>query len=132
MLYERLARNYWFYRIIGMMFAIFAAIALLLAAVGLYALMAHSVGRRTQEIGVRMTVGASAGNIHRLVFLEGMQQLGIGLVIGLAAAFGVMQVLRSALVQVSPADPITFVIAAIILGLAAAVGCLLPARRAMK
>jgi len=129
---ERLQRNYWFYQVIGILFAIFAGIALLLASVGLYATMAHSVSQRTQEIGVRMAMGATGDSILRLVFMDGMRQLAIGLVLGLAAAFAVMNVLKSVLVQVSPADPGTFVIASAILIAAALLGCWLPARRATR
>jgi putative ABC transport system permease protein len=129
---QNLLRNSWFYRVFGVMFVMFAAIALLLASVGLYALMAHSVNQRTQEIGVRMAMGASAGNIRGLVMLQGMRQVAIGLVIGLVGAFLAMRVLRTQLVQVSPADPGTFVFAAAILTLAAVLGCFLPARRATK
>ncbi len=131
-LVERLNRNSWFYRVFGIIFVIFAGIALLLASVGLYALMAHSVSRRTQEIGVRMVVGASAGNILRLVFIQGMSQLAIGLVIGLVAALPATRLLRSALVQVSPADPGILAVASLILIAAAALGCWIPARRAVR
>ncbi len=129
---ELLERIYWFYRVFGVLFTIFAGIALLLAAVGLYALMANSVSRRTQEIGVRMALGATEGNILRLVLIDGMRQVVVGLVLGLAVAFGVMHGLRAVLVQVSPDDPATMVIASLILALAVALGCLIPARRAMK
>jgi hypothetical protein len=131
-LVERLNRNSWFYRVFGVIFVIFAGIALLLASVGLYALMAHSVSRRTQEIGVRMVVGASAGNILRLVFIQGMRQLAIGLIIGLAAALPASRLLRSALVQVSPTDPGILAVASLILIAAAALGCWIPARRAVR
>jgi predicted permease len=129
---ERLERNYWFYRIMSALFGIFAVIALLLAAVGLYAVIAHSVSQRTQELGVRMAIGASAPDILRLIFLQGIWQLLIGLSIGLAGAFIVTRVLRSILVQVSPTDPTTLVFACAILTLAAVFGCWLPARRAMR
>lgn len=128
---ERLERNYWFQRIIGILFLIFGGVALLLASIGLYAAMAHSVSQRTQEIGIRMAVGATEHRIHRLVFGQGLRQLAIGLVIGLAGAFAVTRVLTSALVEVSPSDPATYGIATMVLSAAAAFGCLIPARRAM-
>ena len=131
---EQLEQQNWPYRVFGSLFAIFAALALALAlaSVGLYAVIAHSVSQRTQEIGVRMALGATSSNVMRLVFSEGMTQLAIGLVIGLAAALGVTKVLKSLLVDVSPSDPLTFGLAAFVLTLAAAAGCLIPARRAMR
>jgi putative ABC transport system permease protein len=116
----------------AVLFLIAAAIALLLASIGLYAVMAHSVSRRTQEMGIRMAIGATAGDIRKLVFRQGMLPVGIGLTIGLAASFAVNRVLESALVRVSPTDPITLVGAAATLILAAVLGCLIPARRAMR
>ena len=91
---------------------IFAAIALLLASVGLYAVIAHSVSQRTQEIGIRIAMGATARDILELVFKQGMRPVGIGLTIGLAAALAVTPLLKTQLVGVSPADPITLVVAA--------------------
>ena len=129
---ERLANNYWPWRVFGSLFAIFAGIALLLASVGLYAVIAHSVSQRTQEIGVRMALGASAQSIHGLVFAQGMRELIIGLAVGLAAAFGITRILRTLLVQVSPSDPGTFAVVSFVLALAAMLGCWIPARRAMN
>ena len=123
---------YWDSRFYGFLFLIFAAIALLLASIGLYAVIAHSVSQRTQEIGVRTALGATAPDILKLVVLEGMLPVGIGLTLGLAASLAVNQVLKSQLVNVSPADPITLVIASATLILSATLGCLIPARRAMR
>jgi len=128
---ERLELNYRNNAINGVLFLIFAAIAVLLASVGLYAVMAHSVSRRTQEIGIRMAIGATARDIRKLVFLQGMLPLGIGLAIGLPASFAVNQVLKSELVHVSTTDPITIVLASLVLIFSAILGCLIPARRAM-
>ena len=88
------------------LFSIFAAIALLLASVGLYAVIADSVSQRTREIGLRMAVGGTSRDIVWLVFAQGRRQVAIGLMIGLITAFGVTCVLRAILV-VSPNDPIT-------------------------
>jgi putative ABC transport system permease protein len=129
---ERLASIYWNRGVYGALFLIFAAIALLLASIGLYAVIAHSVSQRTQEIGIRMALGGTALDILKLVLKQGILQLGIGLAIGLAAAFAITPVLRSLLVQVSPADPITFIVASAALILSATLGCLIPARRAMR
>jgi len=129
---EQLEQQNWPYRVFGTLFAIFAAIALGLASVGLYAVIAHSVNQRTQEIGVRIALGARDGNILRLVFSQGMIQLAIGLAIGLAAATAVTRVLKTLLVDVSPTDPATFISVTLVLALAAGLGCLIPARRAMR
>jgi ABC-type antimicrobial peptide transport system permease subunit len=124
--------SYWDSRFYGTLFLIFAAIALLLASIGLYTVVANSVSRRTQEIGVRMAVGATARDILQLVFRQGMLPLGVGLAIGLAASLAVNRLLKAELVQVSPADPITLVVTSAVLILSAALGCLIPARRAMR
>jgi putative ABC transport system permease protein len=129
---ERLERNYWFYRVFGVLFVIFAGIALFLASIGLYAVMAHSVSQRTQEIGVRMAMGATARTILRLLFTQGMLRVAVGVAIGLVGAFAVTRVLKAILVQVAPADPMTFATASVVLAIAAALGCWIPARRAMR
>lgn len=125
---QRLDRNYWMFRVRAVLFLIFAAIALLLASVGLYALMAHSVNERTQEIGIRMAIGATASNILGLVFKKGLWQIAIRL----GGALAVMRLVKAALVQVSPADPVTLAASSVVLVLAAALGCLIPARRAAR
>ncbi len=129
---ERLEGIYWTSGLDGALFLIFAAIALLLASVGLYAVIANSVSRRTQEIGIRMAIGATARDIVNLVFRQGMLPLAIGLIVGLIASLAVNRVLQSALVHVSPQDPISLTVASIVLVLAAVLGCLIPARRAMR
>ena len=129
---ENLAMNYWPLRVFGAMFGIFAAIALLLATVGMYAVVAYGVNQRTHEIGVRVALGASAATILRMVFKTGMRQTAIGLVIGLAAAFGITRVLSTILVGVSPTDPLTFTGVGLVLIAAATLGCAIPARRAMR
>ena len=115
----------------GGLYLTFAALALLLASVGLYAVVAHSVSQRTQEIGVRTAMGATARDILTLVLKQGLLPVGIGLTIGLAAALAVTPLLKSQLVGVSPADPLTLVVASATLVVAAALGCLVPARRAV-
>jgi predicted permease len=113
-------------------FLMFAAIALLLASLGLYAVVAHAVSQRTQEIGIRIAMGATARDVISLVLKQGLPPVGVGLGVGLLASFGVMPILRSVLVQVSPADPIAFVVAPVVLVMAAMLGCLIPARRATR
>jgi predicted permease len=129
---SRLAQARLSVTLLGGMFTVFAAIALVLASVGLYAVIAHSVSQRTQEIGVRMAMGAVRRDIVRLIYAEGAQPLGVGLAIGLPAAFGVTHLLRTALVGVSPGDPLTFLSVVLVLLVAGALGCALPARRATK
>ena len=123
---------YWDNRFYGFLFLIFAAIALLLASVGLYAVIAHSVGQRTQEIGVRTALGATSADILKLVFMGGMLPVGIGLGIGLGASLAVNRLLQSQLIQVSPWDPITLLVASLVLMVTAVLGCLIPACRAMR
>jgi putative ABC transport system permease protein len=128
---ERLRGNYWSSGLYGVLFLIFAAIALLLASIGLYAVISHSVNQRTQEIGIRMAIGGTAGDIFKLVFAQGMLPMATGLTVGLVASFAANRILKSALVQVSPSDPITLIAASVVLVSSAALGCWIPARRAI-
>ena len=127
---ERLAEQRWMFRTFGSMFATFALVALLLSAVGLYAVTAYSVTQRTQELGLRVALGAQPRQVLWLVLRQGLTQLAIGLPIGLAGAFGVGRLLESLLVQTSPADPVTLVSIVVVLAGAAVLACLSPAWRA--
>lgn len=111
---------------------VLAAIALLLAAIGLYAVMAHSVGQRTREIGVRLAIGAAARDIRRLVRREGMRPVFLGLTAGLTMALGVNRLLRSQLVGVSPYDPLTMAGGVILLVVVGLLACQLPVRKAAR
>jgi putative ABC transport system permease protein len=111
---------------------VFAILALILAAVGLYAVVARSVGQRTKEIGIRMAVGAAVGDIRRMVFWEGMTPVALGLLLGLAASLGVNRILQSQLVGVSPHDPLTLIAAPALLIATALIGCQIPSRRAVQ
>jgi putative ABC transport system permease protein len=111
---------------------VFAAIALLLAAVGIYGVMAYSVQQRTQEIGIRMTLGATPENVRRMVVRQGMLLAAIGVVIGVAGGLAVTRVMRSLLFGVKPWDPLMFALTAILLSLVALLACYLPARRASR
>ncbi len=111
---------------------IFALIAMLLAAVGLYAVIAHSVGQRTKEIGIRMAIGAAAEDIRGMVLRDGMLPAATGMIAGLAASFAVNRILQSQLVGVSPYDPLTMAGAPVALILVALLACQIPARRAMN
>ena len=129
---EGLAQSRWPYRVFGSMFGIFALIALALSAVGLYAVTAYSVSQRTQEIGVRMALGAQARDVWWLILRRSLVQMAIGLVLGLAGAVGVGMLLQSLLVQTGSRDPVTLVsIAAILLAVSSA-ACFFPARRATQ
>jgi putative ABC transport system permease protein len=99
---------------------------------GLYIIVAHSVGQRTHEIGVRMAIGARAHHIAALVCRQGLVPSGVGLGIGLAASLAVNRVLASMLVRVSTSDPLTLSVAAAALAGAALLGCLMPTWRALR
>jgi predicted permease len=109
---------------------VFAAIALLLASIGIYGLMAYSVEQRAQEIGIRMALGASQGDMLRLVVFQGMRLAGVGVVIGLGAAFGLTRFLGHLLFGVNSSDPATFAAVAAVLALVAALAAYFPARHA--
>ncbi|HVQ14239.1 MAG TPA: ADOP family duplicated permease, partial [Vicinamibacterales bacterium] len=127
-----LAESYQYRGVSGAMFLLCAVIALLLASIGLYAVIMHSVTQRTQEIGLRLAIGATAGDIRWLVFREGVVTVGLGLVIGTAVSVFVNRLLVSSLVQISPSDPGTYAVVCAMLVASTALGCWLPARRAMR
>src|SRR4029453_2502288 len=127
-----LAQQRWPYRVFGSMFAIFAGIALVLSAVGLSAVTAYAVTQRTQEIGVRMALGAQRGQVSWLILRQGLVQLAIGLVLGLAGALPLSGVLQTLVVQIPTKDPTTFVAIAAILAAVTVAACLVPARRATR
>ncbi|HEY6344163.1 MAG TPA: ABC transporter permease [Bryobacteraceae bacterium] len=110
----------------------FACIALLIASFGLYAAMSHSVSRRTQEIGVRIALGATPHDIVKLVFKIAISPLVAGLIVGLAGSLAVSRVLSSELVRVSSADPSSLAAASSVLLASAILGCWIPLRRAMR
>ena len=111
---------------------VFACVALILAALGLFTVSAYSVSYRIQEFGIRMAIGATKHDILTLVLKQGMVQVGVGLSVGLLASIAVNRVLESQLLQISPYDPLTLMVSSITLVLAAALGYLIPARRAMR
>lgn len=111
---------------------VFAGLALLLASVGLYAVISYSVAQRTHEIGVRMTVGAGQRDIFKLIVGQGMMLTLIGVAIGLAASFALTRVMVSLLFEVSATDPLTFAAIALVLTFVSLAACYVPARRAMR
>jgi predicted permease len=129
-----LARQRWPFRVFGSMFAIFALIALTLSAVGLYAVTAYAVSQRTQEIGIRMALGAQGNQVSWLFLRRSFVQVAIGLTIGVAGALGVGQLFSSTqlLVQTSARDPITIGGIAVLLTIVAVLASVLPARRATR
>jgi ABC-type antimicrobial peptide transport system permease subunit len=122
----------WIVRTGARMFAIFGAVALLLAMVGLYGVRAYTVSRRTREIGIRMALGANAGDMLRGILREGLIVTSIGAGIGLLLSLAVGKVLSSLLYKVSGADPLVFSSAVILLVAISLLACYLPARRAAR
>jgi putative ABC transport system permease protein len=119
-------------RVTMLLLATFAGVALLLAAAGIYGVMAHLVSLRTSEIGVRMTLGARPRDVLRQIMQEAVVQTVIGLGIGLVGAVLLMRAFRTMLYEVSPSDPLTLAAVALILLASAIVACYVPARRAMR
>jgi putative ABC transport system permease protein len=114
------------------MFTILAMIALVLASVGIYAVTAYSVTQRTQEIGVRMALGAQPRQVSWLILRQGLVQLAIGLVIGTAGTLAAAPVLSALLVQIKPHDPTTLLGIAVVFTAVTICACLIPARRATQ
>jgi predicted permease len=129
-----LAQMRWPFRVFGSMFALFALIALVLSAVGLYAVTAYSVSQRTPEIGVRMALGAQSQQVAWLFLRRAFFHVAIGLILGVAAAFGVGRIFESTnlLVQNNGRDPVTIASIAVILTVVALSACFWPARRATR
>ncbi|MEO8027047.1 MAG: FtsX-like permease family protein, partial [Bryobacteraceae bacterium] len=125
---EELARPRFSMFLLGL----FAVVALLLAAVGIYGVMAYSVAQRTREIGIRMALGASRGAVLRMVGLRGAVLATVGVVLGTVGALALTRLMRGLLFGVSPVDPATFVTVCVVLSAVTILACYLPVRRATR
>jgi putative ABC transport system permease protein len=112
--------------------AVFATLALVLAAVGIYGVIAYTVQQRTREIGIRMALGASGGTVVAMVVRRGLALAVFGVALGTAGAYAVTRVMRSLLFGVSERDPATFIGVAVLLGVVALIASWIPARRAAR
>ena len=112
--------------------AVFAACALILAAIGIYGVLSYSVTQRTQEFGIRLALGARQRDVLRLVLRDGIALIMIGMAAGLAGSFAVTRAMTSLLFGVSAADPVTFVGVALVSSSVALLACYLPAHKATK
>jgi ABC-type antimicrobial peptide transport system permease subunit len=112
--------------------AIFAGLALALSAVGLYSVLAYAVSQRTSEIGIRMALGAQPGQVVGLVMRNGLELVGIGLVIGLAGAAGAARLIQTLLFDVQPLDPLVYFGVASAFTIIASLACLVPSMRASR
>ena len=119
-------------RVLLVLVGVFASVALLLAGVGIFGVMSFAVAQRTHEVGVRMALGASGGEVLRLIVGQGLRLTAFALLIGLAAAAGTTRLMASQLFGVTPSDPVTFALVPIVLCAVAALACYLPARRASR
>jgi putative ABC transport system permease protein len=129
---DLLAREVSTRRFNAMLLSIFAALALVLAATGVYGVLSYSVAQRTHEVGIRMALGAGTRDVLRLFMGQGMRLVLLGLVIGLAGAFALTRLMSSLLFGVSTTDTATFVVVALILTVVGVLACYLPARRATR
>ena len=122
--------SFWQFRLFGWMFGIFGFVALMLASIGVYGVLSYSVSQRTQEIGVRVALGADRAHVLRLVVWQGLKLAALGIVFGLGAAFGVTRFIRTLLYNVTPTDPVSFAGVALFLIAVAFLASYVPARRA--
>jgi predicted permease len=129
---EQVDRKGYTQRLAATLISIFGAMALFLAAIGLYAVMSYSVLQATRELGMRMALGAGAGDVLRLVLSRGLQLTVAGIVIGIIAAFALTRLMGNLLYKVSPHDPLAFASAFVVIAIASSAACFLPAWRAIR
>jgi ABC-type antimicrobial peptide transport system permease subunit len=115
-----------------LLFALFAALALVLATVGTYGVMAYSVAQRTREIGIRMALGARRTDVLRIVLAQGFRLAALGLLVGIVAARALTRLMTSMIYGISSTDAATFITVALLLAFVALAACYIPARRAMR
>jgi putative ABC transport system permease protein len=119
-------------RLNAVLLMIFACVALLIAAIGIYGVLSYSVSQRTREIGLRMAIGAQPGGVLLLIVRQGMAVALAGIAVGVAVAVAVSRVLSALLYGIQPRDPVTFLIVATVLALVALIACYVPGRRAAR
>jgi putative ABC transport system permease protein len=129
---ERVAVTLETRRFAVVLLGVFGALALVLAAIGLYGVLAFAVSQRTREIGIHMALGARARDVLLMVIRQGMSLVLVGVVFGVAGAFALTRLLRSLLFEVGPEDPLTFVLVSLLLAAVAFIACFVPARRATQ
>jgi putative ABC transport system permease protein len=129
---ERVALTLETRRFAVVLLGIFGALALLLAAIGLYGVLAFTVSQRTREIGIHMALGARARDVLVMVMKQGMSLVLVGIVLGVAGAYAVTRTIRSLLFEVGTTDPLTFVAVLVLLAVVGFVASYVPARRATK
>jgi putative ABC transport system permease protein len=128
---QNLSQQTQFLRLYILLLGIFGGIAAVLAAIGIYGVMAYSVAERTREIGIRMALGARSGDVVRMVLRQALLMVGLGVTLGLAGSFALTRVIKSALYGVTATDPATYAGISGLLLLVAIIACLIPTRRAV-
>jgi putative ABC transport system permease protein len=123
--------SFWRYKVFGWMFSTFGGVALLLASIGVYGVLSYSVSQRTQEIGVRVALGAGRRDVMRLIVGQGLRLAFIGIAVGILGALGLTQFIKTVLYNVTPSDPSSFSVVALFLAMVAMLASYIPARRAM-
>jgi putative ABC transport system permease protein len=115
-----------------LLLALFGGIALALASIGVYGVMAYTIGQQRSELGIRMALGAGSRDVLRLVMHQGLFPVATGIVAGLAGAIALARLMSTLFFGIGPLDPMTFTAAPVVLGIVAAVACYIPARRATR
>ncbi len=129
---EIIARNVSNEKVVALSVTLFASVAVLLAAFGLYGVLAYYVSRRTHEIGICIALGAEAGDVIRPILRRGMSLVAAGIVLGLVGAFWATRLIQQILFDVAPTDATTFVVVSVVFAAVALVACLIPARKALQ